>query len=126
MATFAFGPVPDESRLFGKRRNVISSNASRTTNPAARRPRNQCLYQCTSGTRGATATLESAARPLFSQHTSHRGACGKTQVVRQSFRLKPEPTNCGVVYGRACGGGGGRWPNGAHVGGRAGAGRRRW
>src|SRR5438046_10437365 len=57
MATFAFGPVPEEPALLGKRRNVTSSSASRTANPAATRPGNQCLYQCASAMRGGPATF---------------------------------------------------------------------
>src|SRR5439155_25302011 len=57
MATFAFGPVPDEPLLLGKRRNVTSSNPSRATNPAARRPRNQCLCHRAGARRGGTATV---------------------------------------------------------------------
>src|SRR5207249_910232 len=41
MATFAFGPVPEEATLLGKRRNVSSSSPSTTPKPAASKARNQ-------------------------------------------------------------------------------------
>src|SRR5437879_4167788 len=41
MATFAFGPVPEEATLLGKRRKVNSSSPSTTPKPAASKARNQ-------------------------------------------------------------------------------------
>ncbi len=35
--------------------------------------------------------------PFHSQHIAHRGACGKTQVVPQNRRPRPEPAEMGVA-----------------------------
>src|SRR5438552_10813179 len=55
MATLAFGPVPEESRLLGKRRKVISIRASRTRKPAASKLMNKRSAGCLRTTRGDTA-----------------------------------------------------------------------
>jgi hypothetical protein len=35
--------------------------------------------------------------PFHSQRIAHRGACGKTRVVPQNRRPRPEPTDMGVT-----------------------------
>ncbi len=40
--------------------------------------------------------------PFHSQHRAHRGACGKTRVVPQNHRPRPEPTEMGVAKCVCC------------------------
>src|SRR5207249_9454676 len=51
--------------------------------------------RATSYRRRTVAARRSQRRNRHSQHTALRGACGKTRVVLQSLRLKPEPTGMG-------------------------------
>src|SRR5438309_11716017 len=76
MATFAFGPVPEEATLLGKRQNVNSSSPSTTPNPAASKARNQRCGpasedRCTAALSGRGEIIERLIFPDELEATRH-------------------------------------------------------
>src|SRR6059058_447947 len=93
-------PLADPTVLLTRRFNNLATRASNNSRFTLSRD----TRRASQGGGPSTWTIgeKGVPTPFHSQHIAHRGACGKTRVLPQNRRPRPECTEMGVAKCVCC------------------------